>query len=241
VLVSPAGDADVELEVVGVIENIRHADLRTDGLPAVYLPARSFTWADWELMLVVRTATAPKSLVEPIRARLAALDPMIPMAKVRTMDEYVAAAVSPTRFALVLSGALAALALLLTGVGIYGVLSFMLARSEHELGIRAALGAPRHRLLWLTLRRGLRPVALGLVLGIAGSWLLRRWLAPLLFGVGADDLPTWLAAIAVALLTAAVAGTSPARRALGLDPALAIRSGSGTIDHGRRWTVPGTR
>jgi hypothetical protein len=214
----------VEMRVVGVVENIRHADLTKDGRETIYLPARSYAWADFELALVVRTETDPKRQVAPIRKALAELDPRIPMAKVRTAEEYVDDAVAANRLALVLASIFAGTALLLASVGLHGVIAYGFERRRREMGLRIALGAERKALARLILGRGLKLAFWGIALGGVTSYLLRGVVSRLLFAVQPSDPWTYFTVTTVIALAALAGSLGPMRRALRVDPATALRS-----------------
>jgi predicted permease len=214
----------LESRIVGVVENIRHAELTKDGRPTIYLPARGFTWADWELALVVRTGGDPRDAVAPVRSALAELDPRIPMAKVRAATEYLDDATAPNRLALLLASSFAAMALLLSAVGLYGVMAYQFEQRSREMGIRMAFGAGRSRILTLVLGRGLALGALGIGIGTIATLPLRRVLTGLLFGVDPSDPWTQAATVAVLLTAAAFGSLGPALRSVRVDPAVALRA-----------------
>jgi putative ABC transport system permease protein len=215
--------AEQPFQVVGVIESIRHRDLRSDGKETFYLPSKGWSWVDWELSLVVRTATDPRRLVAPIREELRRLDPQIPMAKVRLMEDYMGDAQAANRFALIMMGVFSLVALLLAAVGLYGVVSYSLGRRTREIGIRMALGAQRARIFLGATREGMLPALAGVAFGLAGSFALTRVISGLLFGVGATDPLTCLTTAGLLMLVTLAACCFPARRAVLLDPTTAIR------------------
>jgi putative ABC transport system permease protein len=219
----PVGPEET-FRVVGVVENVRHADLRSDGRETFYLPARGWSWTDWEMCLVVRTSVDPKSLVDPILASLHDLDPAIPMAKVRSMDEYVADATASNRFMFTLMLVFSCIALMLAAVGLYGVIAYSLGRRTREIGIQMALGADRKQILARILRDGLLVALVGVLFGVAGSLVLAKMISGLLFGVGATDLVTYAAVSAVLVAVAILSTWVPARRVARLDPVQVIRS-----------------
>jgi putative ABC transport system permease protein len=158
-----------------------------------------------------------------MRAQLASLDPTIPMYEMRTLDESVERVVGQPRFNTFLLTMFGALALLLAGIGIYGVLSYSVGQRTREIGIRMALGATRKNVLMLVLAQGLRLGLLGVALGLAFAFVLTRWMSTLLFEVTSDDPVTFSC---VALLLCAVALFAcylPARRATEVDPMVALR------------------
>lgn len=211
------------LRVIGVLENIRHQDLKADGRETLYLPAREWSRANFEVCAVVRTRKDPKALVAPIRRELRNLDPQIPMDKVLPMEDYVSKAVAPTRFAFVLMMVFSAAAVALAAVGLYGVVAYSLSRKTREIGIRMALGAQRRGILLGAIREGLTPALVGIALGGLFSFGLMRMIASLLFGVGAGDPLTYAGMAGLLALVVLAACYVPARRAVRLDPTLALR------------------
>jgi predicted permease len=212
----------VELRVVGVVENIRHADLTRDGRETIYLPARAFAWSDFELAVVVRTESDPLAQAAPIRKALAELDPRIPMAKVRTAEDYVDDAMAANRLALLLASIFAGTALVLAGAGLWGVVAHGFARRRREVALRMALGAERRAIGLLVLASGFRLALTGIAAGTLLAYLLRGALAGLLFGVEPLDPGTYLVSAAI-LGAAAIAGSiGTVRRALAVDPAATL-------------------
>ena len=215
--------APVEMQVVGVTENIRHADLTRDGRETIYLPARVFAWSDFELALVVR-ASDPEAQVAPVRKALAELDPKIPMAKVKTADECVEDAMAANRLAFLLAALFAGAALLLSGVGLYGVMAYGFERRRREMGLRMALGADGTAVAALVLGNGFKLALRGIGIGAGGTYLLRGSLAGLLYGVEPSDPWTLGTVAGVVGLTSLAGSLGPLRRALRVDPSTALRS-----------------
>ncbi len=164
------------------------------------------------------------SLVAPIRKELASLDPQIPMAKIRPMEDYVSDAVAPNRFALILVTLFAAVAVILAAVGLYGVISYTLAQRTREIGIRLAFGAPRASIFRLVVGQGMGLTILGVAIGVMGSFLLGGLISSLLFEVTAEDPLTYVATAGILTLVALTACLIPARRATRVDPIIALRS-----------------
>jgi putative ABC transport system permease protein len=209
--------------VVGVTGNIRHSGLDAKTTLQWYVPERQFG-ADNQEVLIVRTAGDPAALATTVRRTIAAIDPTQPIVKIATMEDVVAASTSQRRLALVLFGTFAAAALLLAIAGIYGVLAGTVSERTREIGVRSALGATPGRLIGLIMGQGGRLAAVGIVLGLAGSFALTRYLQSLLFGVAPNDLMTL---VGVCLLLGAVtlaACLVPAARAARVDPSAALRS-----------------
>jgi putative ABC transport system permease protein len=175
------------------------------------------------MALVLRTGVEPSSIVGQVRSALLSLDPEQPLADVRTMEEWVGRSLEGRRTPMVLLGLFGAVALILSAIGIYGVLAFSVAQRVREFGIRQALGADRGSILSLVLRQGMQTTIIGIVLGIAGALALTRYLQTLLFGVEAYDITVFAAVTMLLLAIAALACYLPARRATRIDPMTALR------------------
>jgi putative ABC transport system permease protein len=180
--------------------------------PAVFRPT-----------LVVRSAAPPQSLASAVRERLHRFDPQLVVLRTRPMEDVVAGALSRPRFNLVLVGSFALVALSLAAVGIYGVVAFFVTQRTRELGIRMALGASAPAVMRLVLVEGMGPVLVGAASGVVGSLAATRALRALLFGVTPLDPFSISAAPAVLVAVACLACYVPARRALGVDPMVALR------------------
>jgi len=208
--------------IVGIVADTKTVDLRARPRPTVYLPAGQTVWYAEGMAWVVR-AERPAGIAEQVRRAVMEIEPRQRVERIRTMEDVVAATTTASRFDAWLYGIFAALALLLTTIGVYGLLAFAVARRTNEIGTRMALGATRSDVLRMVLRQGLGLVAAGLVVGMAGALLLTRSLATLLFGVRATD-PVSFAAVAVLLVTVGtLASYLPARRATKVDPMVALR------------------
>jgi predicted permease len=218
-LVDPARPPEVT--IIGVIGNTRNAGLRSEPAPVVVVPYS--VMAPVQRMLGVRTAGDPNLLLNPIRAQVRAMDADQPLGRPITLSEVLGEEVVQPRFTMALFSAFAALGLALAASGIYSVLSFHVTRRVHELGVRMALGAPRHHVLGLMLTMGGRLVVTGLVIGVAASLASTRLLRSQLFGVEPAD-PIAYAAVALLLgVVGIVACYIPARRAAAVDPMVALR------------------
>ena len=176
------------------------------------------------MALVVRTSVAPMSLAAAGRAAVFAIDPSQPVATVRPMDDVVAASVSTRRFAMLLVAAFAALAVTLSIVGLYAVVSYSVAERIHEMGVRLALGAQPANLLALVLSEGVKLVVAGIALGLAAAAVSTELPETQLYGVTAHD-PRTFVAVPIALFLAAMLGCLvPARRAMRVNPAVALKA-----------------
>jgi len=209
-------------EIVGVVGDVKQRGLEEDARPEVYIPFAQ--QAVGFGTVVVRAAADPAALAGPARAAIRALDPSLPLADVETMTGLVSDSVARDRFTTALLSVFALVAVTLALVGVYGVMSFTVSQRTREIGVRMALGAGRADVLRLVAANGLALGLAGVAIGLAVALAVNRLLAGLLFGVSATDPPT-LAAVAVALVTAAVAASYvPARRAAHVDPLVALRT-----------------
>ena len=209
------------LTIVGVVGEVKYRGLPRNPTadPDLYL---AFTDRPGQAF-VIRTSVPPDSVAPSVRAAVRELNPGIVVFNVSPMDRLVAAQTAPSRFTTWLLGLFAVTALALAVIGIYGVMSYLVAQRRREFGIRLALGAGRREIVGLVIRSGARMVGLGLLIGIAGSLLLSRVLGTLLFDVGAADPASWLA-IGLLGAVALVACYVPALRATRVDPVIALRN-----------------
>jgi putative ABC transport system permease protein len=211
--------------IVGVVEDVRQMGLDLPVKAEMYFPYQQDAGAPWFAPrdLVIRASVDPMSLVAAVRAEIRSVDPDQPVSNIRTMDEILGEQSAP-RVSMTLLVVFATLALLLAAIGIYGVLSYFVAQSTPEIGIRLAMGAQSRDVVSLVLRRGMTLTLLGVGIGLIGSFLLTRLMSTLLYGVSASD-PTTFGAIALLLTAVALlACYIPARRAARVDPMIALRS-----------------
>lgn len=210
-------------EIVGVIPNLRQRALHLPAEPEIYVPHAQFPTGG--MFLVARTEDdAPLRAAASIRATVRSLDRDLPIASVRTASQLIEDTTSSRRLSLVLLSVFAAVALILSVVGVYAVLAFTVSRQTVEIGIRIALGASRRDVLLLMLSKGLAPVTIGLACGIAVALGSTRLLRSLLFDIQPSDPPTLLAVAVVLFMACLIAVLGPARRAASVDPLLALRS-----------------
>ena len=207
-----------DVEVVGVVGDTKYNGLREAIEPTMYFPMQSGGGT-----FEVRTALDPRALIPSIRGAVRSVDSNLPIARLMTQSEQIDRAMFQERLVAWLSGAFALLALIVACIGLYGLLSFEVARRTHEVGVRMALGALPRQVFGLVLRRGIRLVALGAVIGIAAALGLTRYLQSLLYGVRPID-PLAYAAVTILLLIVSVGACYvPARRATRVDPMVALR------------------
>jgi len=208
-------------EIVGVVGDVKHQGLKGSAVPEFYFPQAQMPVTS--LTLVVRTSGDPHALVDPVRNEVHAMDANAPVFGVLTADEYMSRSVASTRFNMTLLAAFAALALVMTAVGLYGVISFSVSQSTREIGIRMALGAQRRDVLQLVMGQGMILTLLGIVLGLVAAYGLTRLMSGLLFGVRTTDPSTFGGVALLLVAVAALACYIPARRATKVDPLVALR------------------
>ena len=209
-------------EVIGVVGSIKQMALDTPTRPAMYLPHAQAPTN--RLTLLVRTTGEPLAMAAAVREQVRAIDKDVPVTHVQTMEKVLGASVAQPRFSMLLVGLFAGLALVLSTVGIYGVMAYSVSRRAHEIGIRMALGAGAGQVLKLVLKDGMSLAFAGIVLGLLGAFALTRLMASLLFGTSAKD-PLTFASVAVFLAVVAfMACYIPARRATKVDPLIALRN-----------------
>ena len=210
------------LTVVGVVKDLRRADVKRNIRPEIYFSSLQRT--PRTQMIVFRAAGDPAAAMATIRREVQALDPQLPLFRVTTLNAALGRTLSQPRFQATLLGGFAVIALLLATIGIYGVTSHAVSQRTQEVGIRMAMGAQRSAVRALILRQHIAPAAVGIAIGLAGAFALSRFLSSLLYGIGAVD-PLTYAAVTVALVVVAIAACwLPARRAMRVDPLIALRA-----------------
>jgi predicted permease len=205
--------------VIGVVANTHQLSLEEGTRPEITKPMVDYT----QLTLAVRTALDPDSLVRPVKEAIWSIDRALPVFELQTMQQVIDDSTSQRRFDAFLMGTFGFLALILAAVGIYGVLSSLVAQRTQEIGIRIALGAQIRDVMVMILSQGVRMVALGLLIGIAAGFALSRFLASLFFGVSATSPVTYGEVALLLLGTAAFACLLPALRATRVNPIDALR------------------
>ncbi|MGE0352016.1 MAG: ABC transporter permease [Gemmatimonadales bacterium] len=211
-------------QVVGVVNTVHHTALDAPEMPQFYAPLAQWPWADNALALVVKTRSAsPAAMVSQVREAIWSVDKDLPVSHIATMAELVSRSASQRRFAMILFQLFALTAMVLSAVGIYGVLAGSVEERTREIGIRAALGADRNRLLSLVVREGMAAALAGLAVGAVGALLLGRLLQGLLYGVSPHDLPTLGTTAVILALVALTACLAPAWRAARVEPMEVLR------------------
>jgi ABC-type antimicrobial peptide transport system permease subunit len=202
---------------------VRFQSLRDDAPPTAYLFFEQQPWGG-DLALAVRSRTAAEGAVDAVRREIRAFDPAIPVYDVTAMTAVLGNAVARERFSATLMGIFSALALALAGVGVFGVVSYAVSRRVRETGIRIALGARAEDVLRLLVGQSMRPVLIGVAIGLPTALVVATILRSSLYGVGPADPVTFLGVLVVLLGVSFLATWLPARRATRVDPAIALRS-----------------
>ena len=208
-------------EIVGVVGDVRTRGMELAPVPVIYVPHAQY--GPESMVLTVRTATTPMTLLPALKTSLRTLAPGVALGQARTMDDLVAASVAQPRFRTLLLAIFAAVSLLLASVGLYGVVAFSVNQRKTELGLRMALGAEPGEVMRLVLRQGMLPVAVGITAGLGGAVLLARVMKSLLFGVEPGDPATFAGVATILTVVALAACYLPARRATAVDPAATLR------------------
>jgi putative ABC transport system permease protein len=211
----------VPWQIVGVYRNVHNSGVRDDGSPEIDIPFWQTPWP--QAAMIVRTSSNPEAMTKSIAAVVHSLDPDLPLANTKSMDQIAAESLVGDRFVSSLYGTFAFVALLLAGIGIYGVMAFMVAQRTHEIGIRIALGADQKQVLQIILKEGLKLAVIGLGIGLVGACVVGRAMRSTLYGVGSVDATAFAAVAMVLLASAMLACYVPARRAAKVDPMVALR------------------
>jgi putative ABC transport system permease protein len=217
------GDGPAWREIVGVVGSVRLSATQREMRPEMYLPSSQLSqWCC--LHTVLRTSMDPRSLEPDARRLVASMDKEIPVTNVRTMQELMFLELAQPKFAMVLLGVFAALSITLTVVGLYGVMTYSIARRTREIGIRMALGAQRNHVLSKVLREAGAMLAVGIGIGVLASLFSTSLLTSMLYGTGARNPAVLILVSAVAGITGLIAAFIPARRAASVDPMQALRA-----------------
>jgi predicted permease len=209
--------------IVGVVGDVKQVSLASPSADAFYVAMGQWVWVDEVQSLVVRTAADPAAFVEPIKQSVWSVNPTLPLERITTMSELVAASEAQRTFALTVFAAFGLAALLLAGMGVYGVVEGRVTERTREIGLRSALGATPARLAALVVGQGLALTAVGVAIGVGAAVGATRAIASMLFGIEAFDFLTYGAVTALLLVVAFVACYAPAFRAAHTDPAITLR------------------
>jgi putative ABC transport system permease protein len=212
------------LEIVGMAGDVKQTELRDEAFPTIYTP---FSQARSPFMLgglfLLRSSVEPGSLIASVRDGIRAIDPELPIYKANTLDELISETTKGQRFSAFLLGVLAALAIGLSAVGLYGLMSYLVIQRTREIGIRMALGARYTDILRWTVRQGMLPVVTGMAVGLGAGMALTRLMKSLLFEVSATDPITFVVSALLLTSVALLACWIPARRAAKVDPLVALK------------------
>jgi ABC-type antimicrobial peptide transport system permease subunit len=214
------GDKD-DPEVIGIVKDVKFGSLQEDPETLDYVPATQHPMYLGDL--VVRYTGDFSNVSSAVQRTIHEIDHTLPITDVTTLDEWVARSITDQRVIAQLSTFFGLLAVFLSAIGIYGLMSYVVSRRTNEIGIRMALGAERMHVRWLVMREVLLLVAIGVAIGAPAALLSSKLVASMLFGLGASDPASLLIAVTIMLLIAALAGYLPARRASRIDPMVALR------------------
>ena len=219
------GNEELPHSILGVVANIRQAGLDREPLPEIYFPygeAGSGKMLS-DSVLVLRTVVPPASVAGDLRQAVRSVDPSLPLYQIETMDEVIAKSLASRRLNLWLLGIFAAIALILSAAGLYGVISYLVAQRTREIGVRVALGAQNGDVIRLVMGQGAKLTLVGIALGLVGAVLFTRVLESLIYGISARDPLTFIGIATLLAVVALLATWIPAERAARIDPLLAIR------------------
>lgn len=222
--IAPKDPAYPLATIVGIAADVKHLSLRDAPSPGMYVPYTQKIWTPLLTMnVILRTAQDPASIAASAREAIHSVDPDLPIANVKTLDNIVDDSMAQPLFAVLLLGAFGGLAILLVAVGMYGVVSYSVAQRTQEIGIRMALGAQRRNVLQSVLGQGGRLAAVGIVTGLVVAIGVTRLMSSFLYGVGATDPLTFAGVATLLAIVALAACYIPARRAMKVDPMIALR------------------
>jgi putative ABC transport system permease protein len=212
------------MTIIGVAQNVKHSGLNQPVDPAVYapFPQSDEAWRRW-MTLTIRTPGASAELIEDVKKQVWSVDSQIPVSEVHSMEDLMGVSLAQQRFNMLLLGLFAALALILATVGIYGMMAYRVGQRMHEIGIYIALGAQRRDVLRLVLSDGAKLAFFGIAMGIAGAIALTRVMTSLLFEVKPTDPETFAVVATLLAIVALAACYVPTRRAMRVDPVVALR------------------
>jgi putative ABC transport system permease protein len=212
------------LTIVGVVLDVKHTSLREETAPEMYVLYNQKPWPSLlNMRVALRTKADPAAMTESVRENIHAIDPDLPLAKVMTLATLLDDSMAQPRFSVFLLGAFGALALLLASIGMYGVISYSVLLRTQEIGIRMALGAQRRKVFGMVLGQGAQLAGLGIAIGLVVALGVTRLMASFLYGVRATDPLTFFAVSLLLLGLALLACYLPARRAMRVDPMVALK------------------
>jgi putative ABC transport system permease protein len=210
------------VEIIGMVGDVRHRRLDTDPRPEFFLPLLQSPYGS--MTYVVSTSGPPQALLPGIKQAIWAVNKNLPFSSIGTMDELLTRSTEDRRFTVVLLSTFATIALIMAGIGVYGMISFSAKQRNHEIGVRLALGASRRGIVRMVVGEGMRLTLLGVVVGLGGGVMLTRFIGALLFAVRTTDPLTFSTVPLVFVAIALVASYVPAHRATKVDPAIALRA-----------------
>ncbi len=208
-------------EVVGVVQSVRHCGLEVEARPEAYLSNLQAPF--WSNFFTIRASGNPRNIIAAAREQVRAVDKQLPVGDIRSMDEVVAMSLSQRRFSMLLLGFFAAMALAVAAAGIYGVMSYLVSARTREIGLRMALGAARGDVFRYSIGPGMRLVLLGAAAGAGGALALTWLMEKMIYQVSTRDPSAFAAAVVFLVVVAFLASLAPARRAMKVDPAIALR------------------
>jgi predicted permease len=213
------------MSIIGVVSDIKHMGLTAEEGPVVYIPYAQKTqdWLAWAT-LMVRTTGEPLDSVAAVRNAILGIDKNQPVSEIASLEQILSGSTAVSRFTTLAIAAVSAFALLIALVGVYGLLAYTVAQKMPELGIRLTLGASPLQIAWLLVRQTLGRVLIGVSGGLLGAWWLAKWMESLLFGVRSRDPATFAAVAGLLIAASLIAVSLPARRAMRIDPTVALRS-----------------
>jgi putative ABC transport system permease protein len=212
------------IRVIGVVGNVNVFDtISSKPMPEAYYPITATYDSAFGGVLVVKTSNAASGIVTPLRSQLNAMDSSLAVFDVQSMDEVIASATQATGMQTYLLGSFAALALNLAAIGLYSVLAYLVTQRTREIGIRMALGAQHMHVLRLVMGHGSKLTGAGVIVGVVGAFALTRFMRSLLFGITAKDPLTFAVVVGALSLVALSACYIPARRAMKVEPMVALR------------------
>jgi predicted permease len=211
-------------EIIAVVGNVKNRSLDMEDVPVYYIPSTQLNFGSMAVCL--RTSNDPHSVTSAVRNVVSSMDPDLPLYDIKTMEEYLASSVATQRFNAMLLEAFAGLALLLTGIGLYGVIAYAVAQRTHEIGVRMTLGASRSQVVQMVLKSGLQLTGIGVGAGLLLSLIAAKFatsFSSLLFGIKSTDFVTFSAVVGMVTVVSLLACYIPAHRASKVDPMIALR------------------